>query len=124
MSKSKNKRKELSTKEDKLIESTLFLTQDNKNKLNLINKLNDVSTLIEGLGFDSNQKSNVLLSIKDASSSIKASCEATKIHMRRVNPTAHETEEAFEIIQKSKPDSNVDVARILFNMHNIGATQP
>ena len=65
MSNSNNKRKELSTKEDKLIDSTLFLTQDNKNKLNLINKLKEVSNVIEGLGFDHNQKSIALSSIKD-----------------------------------------------------------
>ena len=57
------KGKDLSTKEDELIESTLFLSQDNKNELNLINKLKVVSDLIEGLGFDCNQKLDVMQSI-------------------------------------------------------------
>jgi len=68
MSNSNNKRKELSTKEDKLIDSTLFLTQDNKNKLNLINKLKEFSNVIEGLGFDHNQKSIALSSTNDTCS--------------------------------------------------------
>ena len=87
MSNSNNKRKESSTKEDRLIESNLFLMQDNKNKLNLMNKLNEVSNAIEGLGFDHNQKSNASSSTNDVSSSIKASYEATKIHIKRVNTT-------------------------------------
>ena len=57
------KEKDSSTKEDELIESTLFFLQDNKNKLNLINKLKAVSDLIEGLGFDCNEKLDVMQSI-------------------------------------------------------------
>ena len=68
MSKSNNKRKELSTKEDKLIDSTLFLTQDNENKLNLTSELKEVSNVIEGLGFDHDQKSIALSSMKDTCS--------------------------------------------------------
>ena len=68
MSNSNNKRKELSTKEDKLIDSTLFLTQDNKNKLNLMSELKEVNNVIEGLGFDHNQKSIALSSMKDTCS--------------------------------------------------------
>ena len=42
--------------------------QDNKNKLNVINKLEEVSNVIEGLGFDHNQKSIALSSTKDTCS--------------------------------------------------------
>ena len=44
--------KELSTKEDKIINSTLFLLEDNKLKLDIVNKLNKVGLTIEGLEFD------------------------------------------------------------------------
>ena len=46
MSNTKKKGKELSTKEDAFIESTLFLLQDNK-KIDAINKLKEVSNLIK-----------------------------------------------------------------------------
>ena len=48
MSNRSGKEKELSTKEDKLTTSTLFLLQDNKLKLHAINKLNKVRSTIEG----------------------------------------------------------------------------
>ena len=57
------------------------------------------------------------------SSSIKESYEATKFHVNRINPTANQTEEAFERFQKNA-DSNVDTARMLFNMHNKYVTDP
>ena len=43
--------------------------------------------------------------------------------MKRVNPTANQTEEAFERIKKNT-DSNVDAARMLFNMHNNDEKEP
>ena len=42
MSSASGKGKKLSTKEDKLMKSTLFLFQDNKIKLDIINKLKKV----------------------------------------------------------------------------------
>ena len=40
------KAKELSTKEDKIMSSTLFLSQDNKLKSDIVSKLNKVSSTI------------------------------------------------------------------------------
>ena len=50
-------------KEHELIEFTLFLLQDKNKKLNAINKFKEVSDLIEGLGFNCNQKLDVMQSI-------------------------------------------------------------
>ena len=59
MSNTNKKAKELSTKDDKLIKSTLFLLQDNKNKLHLIIKLKGVTNFIEGLVLDNDRKLDV-----------------------------------------------------------------
>jgi len=124
MSNTNKKAKDLSTNSDKLIKSTLFLLQDNKNKLHLISKLKGVTNLIEGLALDNDQKLDVIQSINDVSSSIKESYEATKLHIKRVNPSAYQTEEAYERIQKSNKENNNNIADILFSMHKTGITEP
>ena len=75
MSGSSTKAKELSTKEDKIIRSTIFLLEDNKLKLDVVNKLNKVTSTIEGLYFDDKRKLDFIQSTNSVSSSIKQSCE-------------------------------------------------
>ena len=54
MSSNNGKSKELSTKEEKMISSTLFLLQDNKLKLGIVSKLKKARSTIEGLEFYDN----------------------------------------------------------------------
>ena len=70
------------------------------NKLHLISKLKGVTNFIEGLALDNDRKLDAIQSINDVSLSIKASYAATKLHIKRVNPSAYQTEEAYEQIQK------------------------
>ena len=49
MSDSNTEAKEKHTKEDKLIKSTLTILEDNRNKLNVLNKLKDITQNIESL---------------------------------------------------------------------------
>ena len=60
MSNTNKKGNELSTKEVKRIQSTLFLLEDNKNKLYLISKLKEVNNFINTLVLDCNQKLNIM----------------------------------------------------------------
>ena len=73
MSGRSKKAEELSTKEDKIIKSTLFLLQDNKLKFDTFSKLNKVRSTIEGLEFDDKTKLDLIQSINSVSSSIKKS---------------------------------------------------
>ena len=48
--------KEKHTKEDKLIKSTLIILKNNKNELNVLNKLKEIVHKIESLEIDNNIK--------------------------------------------------------------------
>ena len=63
----------MSTKEDKIITFTLFLVQDNKLKLDAVNKLNKFRSTFEGLELDDNTELDLIQSIHSVSSSIKQS---------------------------------------------------
>ena len=75
MSGSSTKAKELSTKEDKIIRSTIFLLEGNKLKLDVVNKLNKVNLTIQGLALDDNMKLDMIQSMNSVLSSIKQSYE-------------------------------------------------
>ena len=65
--------KELSTKEDKVIKSTLLLYEDNENILKLIDCLKSHMSKIEGLSYDESIKTNLIRTIGHVSNSIEAS---------------------------------------------------
>ena len=96
MSSSSRKGKELSTKEDKIITSALFLLLDKKLKLDAANELNKVRSTIEGLELDDKMNLDFIQSTSSVSSAIKQSHEENKSHVKRVDFSSNKTETASE----------------------------
>ena len=110
--------KELATKEDKVIKSTLLLYEDNENKLKLIDCLKSHMSKIEGLSCDESIKSDLIRIIEHVSNSIKVSHKLNFIQLKNTNPSAHQTQEACERIKKGKQKANEDAVCMLINMLN------
>jgi len=72
---------------------------------------------IESLEIDDNIKFDIVQSVNNVSLEITKSCDTTKSHIKKVNPSTNSTEEAYERICKLK-NSNIDAARMLFDMHH------
>ena len=95
------------------------MLNDNKNKLCLINDINQHVTKLE----DSSNDSTLLLKeaiqmLKRTSHVVKKSYEITKNHLCKVNPNAKQIQEACDRIEKSRELEKLNVAQILFNIQN------
>ena len=118
MSDSNTKSKDFSTREDKIIKSTLILCDDNKRKMSIVEKLKFCIEKIEGLRCDNVTKLDITNDLELVISSIKKSYNLSKHHLKQVNLSANQTEETYERISKRTKNASADVARILFNMQN------
>ena len=72
---------------------------------------------VNELEFDQVIKDHLINSINNSSNCIQESCKISKYHIRQVNPSVNQTEEAYKRITKFKNNTKENVARILFNMH-------
>ena len=107
-----------SMREDNLIKSTLILMQDNEKKLNSVLALNNLLSKIKYVCLEKNVEENLAEHVESIISSTKNSYELTKHHLKKVNPSAHQTEEACNRILKKKDNPSADIVHILVNMHN------
>ena len=104
MTNTKNEDKGFSTREDKIIRSTLILCEDNNKQLILIDNLKSCLAKKERLECDSEIKLDLIKSLNNISSSMKDSHELSKFHLKKVNHNTSQIEEAYERI-KDKEDS-------------------
>ena len=89
MSDSNTKSKYFSTREDKIIKSTLILCDDNERKLSIVEKLKSCIEKVEGLSCDDVAKVRIVNDLKFVISSIKKSHDVSKHHLKEVNPSAN-----------------------------------
>ena len=91
---SSRKEKKLSSKEDKKINSMLFLMKNNDNKLDLIEKLDK---FIKNLEKNKIEK-GAINELKNVSIQLKHLHELSQKHIVRVNTQAKQLEEAYKQI--------------------------
>lgn len=73
---------------------------------------------LEGFNCDESIKSDLIETIEHVSNSIKSSHELNLIQLKKVNPSAHQTQEACDRIKKGKQKADEDAAHTLLNMLN------
>ena len=108
-----------SSKEDKIIKSTLVLLNDNKHKLRLVEELNECAVMIKGNNMQSSSLIYVVGKINSVSADIKKSHDAHKHHLNQVNPNAKLIAEAYERMERNRALEKTDAANIL-----LGYLQP
>ena len=79
-----------------------MLYQDNEKKLIIIKQLEVCINKITQSSLDDSSKQDVVNSMNDVCILIKNSYELNKTHIKKVNPSANQTQEACERINKKK----------------------
>ena len=73
---------------------------------------------IEGLNCNESIKSNLIRRIERVSNSIEVSRKLNLIQLKKLNPSAYQTQEACKRIKKGKQKANKDTVCMLINMLN------
>ena len=107
---SNTKSKYFLTRQDKIIKSTLILCDNNERKLSIVEKLKSCVEKFEVLSCDNVAKVSIVNDLKFVLSSIKKLGDVSKHHLKEVNPSANQTEEAYKRIYRRTKNASTDVA--------------
>jgi len=84
-----NTEKSFSTREDKIIKSTIVLYEDNEKKVKVINDLKFCLSKCDELECDEVFKTDLIKTLNDISNYIQESYKINQHHIRQVNPSAN-----------------------------------